>query len=62
MTPFHIKEGRGNGVIPLPLKAFTGNGMIIERKAQSAVWGLLSILVLVVIAGGLVDIYRLCGT
>jgi hypothetical protein len=33
--------------------------MIIERKAQSAVWGLLSILVLVVIAGGLVDIYRL---
>ena len=46
-------------MIPLPLKAFTGNGMIIERKAQSAVWGLLSILVLVVIAGGLVDIYRL---
>ncbi len=46
-------------MILLPLKAFTGNGMIIERKAQSAVWGLLSILVLVVIAGGLVDIYRL---
>jgi hypothetical protein len=33
--------------------------MVTERKAQSAVWGLLSILVLVVIAGGLVDIYRL---
>ena len=46
-------------MIPFPLKAFSGNGMIIERKAQSAVWGLLSILVLVVIAGGLVDIYRL---
>ena len=33
--------------------------MIFERKAQSAVWGLLTILILVVIAGGLVDIYRL---
>src|SRR5665648_209949 len=33
--------------------------MIIERKAQSAVWGLLTILILVVIAGGLLDIYRL---
>jgi len=33
--------------------------MINEKKAQSAVWGLLSILVLVVLAGGLVDIYRL---
>lgn len=33
--------------------------MMIERKAQSAVWGLLAILVLVIIAGGLVDIYRL---
>jgi hypothetical protein len=46
-------------VIPLPFKALTGNGVIIERKAQSAVWGLLTILILVVIAGGLVDIYRL---
>ena len=33
--------------------------MTNERKAQSAVWGLLSILVLVVMAGGLVYIYRL---
>lgn len=33
--------------------------MISARKAQSAVWGLLIILVLVVVAGGLVDIYRL---
>ena len=35
------------------------NGMITERKAQAAVWGLLAILVLVLLAGGLVDIYRL---
>ena len=35
------------------------NGLLVDRKAQSAVWGLLAILVLVAIAGGLVDIYRL---
>ena len=34
-------------------------GMIRERKAQSAVWGLLTILVFIIIASGLVDIYRL---
>jgi hypothetical protein len=33
--------------------------MILDRKAQSAVWGLLTVLVLVIIAAGLVDIYRL---
>jgi hypothetical protein len=49
-------------MIQLPLKAFTGNGMIIERKAQSAVWGLLSILVLVVIAGGCGYLQAVCGT
>ena len=42
-----------------PLKASNRIGMIQDRKAQSAVWGLLSILVLVLIAAGLVDIYRL---
>lgn len=35
------------------------DGMINDRKAQAAVWGLLTILILVIIAGGLVDIYRL---
>jgi hypothetical protein len=34
-------------------------GMITDRTAQAATWGLLSVLVLVTIAGGLVDIYRL---
>jgi hypothetical protein len=33
--------------------------MISERKAQSAVWGLLATLLYIAIAGGLVDIYRL---
>jgi len=33
--------------------------MIRDRKAQSAVWGLLTILVFILIAAGLVDIYRL---
>jgi hypothetical protein len=33
--------------------------MIWERKAQSAVWGMLAILVLIAVASGLVDIYRL---
>lgn len=46
-------------MIPFHLITIQRNGMINERKAQSAVWGLLSILVLVVLAGGLVDIYRL---
>jgi len=36
-----------------------GNGMIRERRAQSAVWGLLTILIFIIIAAGLVDIYRL---
>jgi len=59
MTPVPLKTSNQKWVTPLPLKAFSGNGMIWERKAQSAVLGLLTILVLVVIAGGLVDIYRL---
>lgn len=42
-----------------PVKELNGNGMISERKAQSAVIGLLFILVLIMIASGLVDIYRL---
>lgn len=33
--------------------------MIRERKAQSALWGLLATLILALLAGGLVDIYRL---
>ena len=39
--------------------AFYGKGMIRDRRAQSAVWGLLTILVFILIAAGLVDIYRL---
>jgi hypothetical protein len=46
-------------MIPFHLINIHGTGMMTERKAQSAVWGLLSILILVVMAGGLVDIYRL---
>ena len=46
-------------MIPLHLITIRRLGMINERKAQSAVWGLLSILILAVLAGGLVDIYRL---
>ncbi len=34
-------------------------GLLQDRRAQSAVWGLLTILILIVIASGLVDIYRL---
>lgn len=41
------------------LKFSDGNGMIRERRAQSAVWGLLTILIFIIIAAGLVDIYRL---
>ncbi len=33
--------------------------MIAEKKGQTAVWGLLILLVLIAIASGLVDIYRL---
>lgn len=33
--------------------------MIVERKGQTAVWGFLVMLVLIAIASGLVDIYRL---
>ena len=33
--------------------------MMTQRKAQTAVWGLLTMLLFVAIAGGLVDIYRL---
>jgi uncharacterized membrane protein len=46
-------------MIPFPSFSVPGNGMIREWKAQSAVWGLLTILVLVIMAAGLVDIYRL---
>ena len=35
------------------------SGMLFQRKAQSAVMGLLFTLILVLLAGGLVDIYRL---
>lgn len=53
--------------LPLPFKGTMRDfkttsprlGILWERKAQSAVWGLLTILVLVAIAGGLVDVYRL---
>ncbi len=34
-------------------------GMVRDRAAQSAVWGLIAILFLVLVASGLVDIYRL---
>ena len=34
-------------------------GMARDRTAQSAVWGLLAILILVLVVSGLVDIYRL---
>lgn len=33
--------------------------MMTQRKAQTAVWGLLAMLIFVAIAGALVDIYRL---
>ena len=33
--------------------------MIRDRRAQSAVWGFLGMLVFIAIASGLVDIYRL---
>jgi hypothetical protein len=59
MTSVPLKTYHRKEVTPFPLQAFSGNGMIWERKAQSAVLGLLTILVLVIIAGGLVDIYRL---
>jgi len=59
MIPLPLKKIDGNGVIPLPINELNGNGMISERKAQSAVIGLLFILVLITIASGLVDIYRL---
>jgi hypothetical protein len=42
-----------------PLNFFDRRGMIRDRTAQSAVWGLLAILILVLVASGLVDIYRL---
>jgi hypothetical protein len=35
------------------------DGMLMDHQGQSAVWGLLTILILVTVAGGLVDIYRL---
>jgi hypothetical protein len=55
----HKKISKSDGIAPFQLNTFSGNGMVTDRKAQSAVWGLLSILVLVILAGGLVDIYRL---
>ncbi|MBI9049986.1 MAG: Tad domain-containing protein [Anaerolineaceae bacterium] len=59
VTPFHKQIFGSGGMIPFSNKPFHKNGLFIDRKAQSAVWGLLSILVLVIITGGLVDIYRL---
>jgi hypothetical protein len=35
------------------------HGMIQDRRAQSAVWGLLTVIILIAIAAGLIDIYRL---
>jgi hypothetical protein len=59
MISFHIYTSNRQGVLSFPSIGFHGNGIIQDRKAQSAVLGLLSILVLVIISGGLVDIYRL---
>jgi flagellin-like protein len=59
MIPFLLIPIGEKGVTPFHAKSIDGNGMIHERKAQSAVFGLLIILVLVVVAAGLVDIYRL---
>jgi hypothetical protein len=46
-------------MIQFPIRTFKGKGMTFDRRGQSAVWGLLAILVFVTVAGGLVDIYRL---
>lgn len=54
MIPLLFQKRNSNEKIPTPKMGITS-----ERKAQSAVLGLLSILVLVSIAAGLVDIYRL---
>jgi hypothetical protein len=35
------------------------SGMVLDRRAQSLVWGFLAMLVFVAVAAGLVDIYRL---
>jgi hypothetical protein len=49
---------RSSVKVPLPLKPSCRRGLFTDCQAQVAVWGLLSLLVLVLIAGGLVDIYR----
>ena len=46
-------------MIPFSPRASHGNGMTQDRKAQSAVWGFLAMLVFIAVASGLVDIYRL---
>jgi hypothetical protein len=57
MTEIAVRHARRNIRKIYSLSSF--NGLLLDRKAQSAVWGLLAILVLVAIGGGLVDIYRL---
>lgn len=59
VTPLPSKITERNKVIPLPVFESRENGMISDRKAQSAVIGLIFVLVLITIASGLVDIYRL---
>ena len=57
MTDIGVRHSRKNTRKINGLSSY--NGLLFDRKAQSAVWGLLSILVLVAISGGLVDIYHL---
>jgi len=59
MSQIPMRTFKGFWLILISNKHLHKNGMVTDRKAQSAVWGLLSILVLVILAGGLVDIYRL---
>jgi hypothetical protein len=57
MTETGVRHPRKNMRKIYGLSSF--NRLLLDRKAQSAVWGLLAILALVAIAGGLVDVYRL---
>ena len=59
MNPFPDEPTLQNGANPFPFNPLNKNGMIREKNAQSALIGLMTILVMVLIAGGLVDIYRL---
>jgi hypothetical protein len=44
---------------PFPSRTFHGHGMLCDRKAQSAVWGFLVMMVFIATASGLIDVYRL---